>query len=211
MTDNRQEVMNIISSNAPNIKVLDLEEDASLPLDHPMVANGIAILPPVDSMIAEQDGNANAYFDFYYKRMCEPEQEDFMTAIICFLCNGNTMVVYIPNIRSVLASMFRKVIDAKYGILIGMYPQEQTLYNYDFAPVWLWKMYTVNFISARDYMILFPKEQLIPDYAKPSLMYELNLFGTDYQDKSNSLERIKNRLKEDRNFILPVCNVNISG
>lgn len=208
MTDNRDQIMNIISSNAPNVKVLDLEEDPSLPLDHPVVANGITLLPPVDSMIAEQDGNASAYFEFYYKRMCEPEQEDFMTAIICYLCNGDILVTYVPSIKSVLANMFRKVIDAKYGILIGMYPQEQTLYNYDYAHIWLWKMYSVNFISARSYLKLFPKEQEIPEYARAKLMYDIDLYGVSYEDKTKSLERIKDRLKVNSNFILPVYNTN---
>lgn len=207
ITDNRSEVMNMISSNAPNLRVMDLEEEASLPLDHPMVVNGIPLLPPVDSIIAEQDGNAQAYFGFYYDRLGEPEQEDFMTAIICYLCNGGIMIGFVPDLKFVMPNMLRRVLDARYGIRIGMYPMEQTLYNYDYAHIWLWKMYTVGFIDAKMYLKLFPVEQHIPDYAISKLIYDTNIYGTDYNDKVQTLERIKDRMKVPNRCIVPVYSI----
>ena len=68
ITDNRQEVYNLLSSNAPDLRFIDLEDiDQALPANHPAVLGGNQILPPVDSLIAEQDGRPDLYFDNYQK------------------------------------------------------------------------------------------------------------------------------------------------
>ena len=205
VTDHKQELVNILATNAPDVRVIDLEEgETTFPLDHPMVFGGVQLLPPVDSIIAEQDGNPDAYLEFYLRRLSEPEQEEYMTALLCYLCNGGNIIVYIPDLKSNLALMFRQAMNIKYGILAGEFPISQALYEYDFAPVWLWKMYSRGFMNADILLRLFPLGMQIPDFMMERLIIDLNPYGETYDEKIRAIYSYKERIKENPKLIYPL-------
>jgi hypothetical protein len=205
ITDNKQEITGILATNPPDIRVIDLEEgDTTFPLDHPLVFGGVQLLPPVDSIIAEQDGLPDLYIDYYLRRLSEPDQEEYMTAMLCYLCNGGILIVYVPDLRSNLAIMFRRVMDIKYGIRIGIYGMEQTAYNYDLAPVWLWKMYTVGFFDPYILLKLYPANMQIPDFILDRLVIDLNPYGRTIEEKFKAIYSYKEHVKENPRLISPL-------
>lgn len=206
ITDNRQEVYNLLSSNAPDLRFIDLEDiDQALPTNHPAVLGGNQILPPVDSLIAEQDGRADLYFDNYFRHMSQPEQEEYVAFLLCFLCNGGNIITYIPELNSTLGTMFRELMLRKYGIRIGLYPNEVTGYDYKYAPLWLWMMYgLVNFLDWKMFLKMYPYDAELQPYMIDKVMVEADPYGTTYEEKAQAIINYKNHIKENPKLIAPL-------
>ena len=86
ITDNSLFVRDIMYSNNDNIKIITLDETGSIPTNHPSVLSGTCLLPPVDALIAEADGDEQLYDSIYMNYFSEdPYVIEFIGALIIYL------------------------------------------------------------------------------------------------------------------------------
>jgi hypothetical protein len=65
ITDKIDFIRDILMDNPGNFKVVTLDEDGIIPLESKDVLCGTCLLPPMDALIAEQDGDMEMYDAIY--------------------------------------------------------------------------------------------------------------------------------------------------
>jgi hypothetical protein len=208
ITDNLDYVRDVLIQNPyPNamVKVLDLEQDSpTLPLEHPNVLGGRILLPPIDALIAEQDGDENRYNAIYTKYFQEQSVSAFMEAVISALLLGTTMILYLPNHEGFATP--RKLMDVVgylYGIHIGVageVPAQYEVGDVNCVKCWLCGAYKNNALSPREFLYLYPTAQDNPEMIN-KLIYDIGLVDNNPLE---ALNRISLQLKEKPNLIVPI-------
>ena len=208
ITDNLDFVRDLLTQNpypTAMVKVLDLEQDSpTLPLEHPNVLGGRVLLPPIDALIAEQDGDENRYNAIYTKYFQEPTASAFMEALISALLLGTTIILYLPNPEGFMTP--RKLIEVVgylYGIHIGEVggvPARYEIGDINCVKCWLCAAYKNSALTPREFLYLYPTPQDNPEMIN-KLIYDTGLIDND---PVSSLNRISSQLKEKPNLIVPV-------
>lgn len=184
-----------------SIKVLSLDEDGKLNPQLPNVIQATCLLPPLECLIAESDGNADVYDMTYYAHLNQPFQQQFIGAIISYLYKGGSFIVYAPQLKDTISIMqLRKNLMILYGIGMGIInsPVKFEL-DYRCIPIWLNMMYEARTISAREYLHEFPKDAIIAPNILQQLVIDLNMYYTNYQEAFDILNQCKGR-----NYIAPL-------
>lgn len=190
----------------PNVgfKIVDVEMEPSLPLEHPNVLGGGILLPPIDALIAEQDGDEAKYNTIYYRYLTEDSSvTQFMQAIISALILGIDILLYSPNPDKLATN--KKLIEMMiyiYGIDIGLPLCKRASYTSDpnKIKVWLNMAYDCAAISPREYLFLYPGYPDNPPMIQ-KLIYDLCLIE---KDPVATINLLSVQLKEKPNLILPV-------
>lgn len=206
ITDNVNLVRDIIFSNTPNIKIITLEEDGILPLNHPNVIKGTCILPPVEALIAEADGDENLFDTIYSDYFNTPFMFEFISALMISLYNGNNIVFYyyeldgnnvIPKLRQ---HMFQR-----YGIYIGVLgTRDICKYDNRCLPIWLSHTFMINGITAREFLINYPPNLNIPQNIMDKIIIDMNPYG-NLQEKEKYIYSLVIKLKEHPNLKIAIC------
>lgn len=207
ITDSYETVEEILKYNYypdSDLKIVDAEVEASLPLEHPNVIGGGILLPPIEALIAEQDGDETLYNMIYSKYFQEEAMIKFVQVIIAALMVRVNILIYMPNPEGLVGPQkFMQIFTHMYGIEIGIYGQTIPLYSTDpnMIKVWLNLAYDCSAITPREYLYFYPG---YPD--KPllitKLMYDLNLIDSKPIETINQLSV---QLKECPNLIMPIA------
>ena len=99
------------------IIVINMDEDTKLSKIIPDCIEGICLLPPVEAMMAEVDGDETKYNSLYLSHLYN--QQDFMSAIIAFLYKGGQALIYLPDSFNHTKQKLLEFIFQVYGIHIG--------------------------------------------------------------------------------------------
>ncbi len=148
--------------NAPkiNTKIISLDEDDTLIQDDSILV-GTCLLPPIESKIAEADGNEQLYDMYYERHLNEPFQQEFMAALISYLYKSGNLLLFLPAMdnytKEKLVFFIYKVFGIHIGILNDPNPMVANCY-YDerCIPIWLNLMFTAGVLSPYEYLILYP-------------------------------------------------------
>ena len=84
ITDNLAFIQDVLQNNTnPALRIVSMDEENSIPENHPMVVKGTCLLPPIDALIAEADGNEPLYDRIYNDYLNEkfPNVESFSEAL----------------------------------------------------------------------------------------------------------------------------------
>lgn len=208
LTDNLEFVKEILFSNSPNTKIISLDESNSIPLEHPNVIGGICLLPPIDALIAEADGDEELYNQYYYDHFTNPSVEQFVAAVVILLMSNINLLVYIPEIdQTNTAKKLMEMFWRRYGIGMGVMSNTiQKSHNYDYSasPIWLGFAIKSNVISCRDYLYAYPIDCSIPDDILQYIIMDISPLGDSYTDKANYIYSLVYKLKEKPNLIIPI-------
>ena len=204
ITDNIQFVRELMYSNLPSIKIISLDESNSLPLEHPAIIGGTCLLPPIDALIAEADGDEPEFDRIYSDHFMTPFIDQFVGALIVSLMNGNNLVIYYPELDTNIAPKLMEQFWRRYGIGIGIVNQKQPVYDDTCIPIWLGYAYTIGVITGRDYLYAYPINTQIPQRILDLLLLEFKPIGDSYNDKINYIYSLIYKFKENSNLIIPI-------
>mgnify|MGYP004604172083 FL=1 len=194
--------------NSPARVVMFCDETSSkLPLDHPKVIGGSILLPPMEALIAEADGDAVGY-DYCYRQYLsnEPSVVAFISAIVIYLYKGGYMLFYCDNLLGNHIVKFLKVIYDNLGIRFGVVGNQPSppMYDVRFTAKWLEVLYMENQIPVEEYMRLVSENTQIPDYLSNKLLQEVRPYGQDLNEQYQTLSRLIHRYKENPKIIVPI-------
>lgn len=207
ITDNIGFVREILYSDTPNIKVISMDEDGAIPLEHPDVIGGTCLLPPMDALIAEADGDEVAFNEIYMNHFYDPFVDQFISALISYLFVGGNLLIYHPNVSIFSCAKFREIIWILYGINIGIVGQQNCSYDQKCVPVWLCMIYMINAILPIDFLRLYPVESLIPNNIMDKLLVDMAVFEDGYENKVRRILHIRDILKTNPNIKIPLFKV----
>ena len=208
ITDNLDFVRDVLTQNpypTAMVKVLDLEQDSpTLPLEHPNVIGGRVLLPPIDALIAEQDGDEQRYNVLYTNYFQEPTASAFMEALISALLLGTSIILYLPNPEGFMTPRkLMEVVGYLYGIHIGVVgeiPARYEITDVSCVKCWLCGAYKNNAITPREFLYLYPTPQDNPNMIS-KLISDIGLFDNNPVD---TLNRLSMQLKEKPDLIVPL-------
>lgn len=204
ITDNIDFVREVMFSNSPNIRIVSLDEDNSIPLDHPIVLGGTCLLPPVDALIAEADGDEQLYDACYSEHFNDPFIMQFIGALIIFLHNGGNIILYFPDLQTITATKLMQQFWIRYGIGIGIIGQSSSNYDMNCIPIWLAFMYTADAIHPFELLYFYPADAMIPDNIMNKLLVEISPLGDSFEQKINFILDLRVKLKQNPNTIVPL-------
>lgn len=212
ITDNLDFVMDILVQNPYHetmVKVIDLEDSPqALPKEHPNVIGGRVLLPPIDALIAEQDGDEGKYDRIYITYFQEEVVQNFMEALISALILGTSLILYLPNNEGFQTPRkLMQVIEYLYGIrlgIIGMRPSEYNMNDPSAVKCWLCGAYKCNALTPREFLYLYPGDIDNPTILT-KLIVDLNPVDQNPVPYFNRLSRL---LKEKPNLIVPLFRNN---
>lgn len=197
-------------------KIINLDEDGVLVVDNNNndIIGGQCLLPPMESKIAEADGNVQLYDMTYSSHLLEPFQQKFISALIAFLYKGGNLLLFLPEIG--YSNTTEKLIEHLYriyGIKIGHIndPNPQLancFYDEKCIPIWLNLIYTAGVISAYEYLYNYPLDANIENrQVLEALLCELNPYGSTINDKINYILSFHKRIHKNPKLQQAICSI----
>lgn len=180
-----------------SIKILSLDEEGKLNPQLPNVVKALCLLPPVETLIAESDGNEDVYDISYYQHLNSPFCQQFMGAIIAYLYQGGSFVVFAPQLRDTISILkMREKIWVLYGIGMGIY-QTPTQFELDYRciPIWLNLMYDANVLSPYMFLQLYPQDAQISQIQMQKLIIDLAPYAASFNDAVKEIEDLRFKLR----------------
>ena len=194
ITDN-EDVIYTAPTTTGNVKIVSLDEDGILNRD-PSILVGTCLLPPVDAMIAEADGNEQLYDTIYSNHLLEPYQQQFISALLAYLYIGGNLLLFLPELGTCTKEKLVYHLYAKYGIhpgIIGSQDPYKANWVIDLKciPLWLNMIYTVHAISAYDFLKAYPADaQINNPVVLRELVMELHPYEETYNEKVDNILRL---------------------
>ena len=203
ITDNINFINEVLYS-MPYTKVISLDENNVISLEHPNVIGGTCLLPPINALIAEADGD-ESLFDMYYAEHFTTQFVDaFVGALINYLITGGNLIIYYPELNSIIASKLMDMFWKRYGIGMGIVGQKEHVYDYSCIPIWLGYAYSNKVINARDYLLAIPKNVRIPDHILGQLLLDISPLEDNYVDSVDYIYSLVYKFKEKPDLIIPI-------
>ena len=185
-------------------KILSLDESNTLPLEHPNIIGGRSLLPPIDALIAEQEGNRNAYESIYEEMFVNNIEIDaFFASIFCLLMKKMNILIYTPRIQENAIIKLIDILYKRYGIGVGIIGQTHVVYDESCTPMWLRYVYLFNYMDAKDYLYFIPDPTMITQDVMDRLLVEINPYGVSYKDKVEYIMSLVKKVKEKPDLIIP--------
>jgi hypothetical protein len=195
----------------PDVKIISLTEDNDLNMNPGYFISGTVLLPPIDAVIAEIDGDEQKYDMIYYNHLSYPIVQEYMSTIIAFLYKGGKLLLYFPNeeYNNTMIKLLNFIM-AIYGIHIGILGD----LNYDNASCYFdanleWYQldliyYYTGIIDWREYLYYYPIDVPINNQMVNLLMNQIKPYGDTYEQKLNVIKRLRVGIKEKPNLINPI-------
>ena len=180
-----------------SIKVLSLDEEGKLNPQLPNVINATCLLPPINALIAEADGNEELYDIYYYEHLNSPLCQQFIGAIIAYLYKGGSFMVFAPQLRDTIAILkLRHHLWLLYGIGFGIC-QTDTKFELDYRciPIWLGMMYDARVVSPYAFLALYPSDAQISPIHLQKLIVDLAPFASSLDEASQIITDIRTKIQ----------------
>lgn len=188
------------------VVVVNLDEEKKLSNTIPDCIEGTCLLPPVEAKIAEVDGDEMKYNSLYLSHLYN--QQDFMSAIICFLYRGSgDILIYLPDEFNYTKQKLLEFLFNVYGIHVGDInnPQNsQCFYDLKSIPFWLNIMYIRDLISCMEWLRLMPLDAYTPDgvlggnpEAFMKVVYDINLYANTMEEKVELVKQFHQKIHQN--------------
>jgi hypothetical protein len=207
ITDKPEVIYNI---NLINTKIVNLDEDDILQKSD-QVIEGICLLPPMESKVAEADGNEFAYDAAYRDHLLAPYQQQFISAIVSALYKGINIILFLPEIgynytREKLLENLYVLFGIHVGIIGDPDPiKSQCFYDNKCIPMWLNMVYCADVISYNEYLYMYPTDaQLNNNVVINKLLSEMRPYGTTTKEQIDYIKSFHKKIKRKPNLILAI-------
>lgn len=193
ITDNLQFVYETIQSGNPNVVVINLDEDNQQLKHSRNVLGGTELLPPVEALYAEVDGDEQMYDYVYSMHFGDPFVVQYVTVLIAALHQGKSILMYYPTLDPSETKTVPKLISQfwnNFGIGIGLLGINDGVYDISKTPLWLRLMYMGRIIGYKEFLIQYPQDSPLDGPVMELLLQDIRPFTTTYQ------------LQEQINFVL---------
>lgn len=195
-------------------RIINMDEDNKLANTAPNIIVGTCLLPPIEAKIAEADGNERAYDEYYTIHLLEPNQQQYLSALVSFLYKGGNLLVYLPddgfeNTKEKFIFNIYKLFGIHIGNLESKIPGEQNcFYDDSCLPIWLNMIYSAKVIDAREYLLQYPVDaELNNQPVLNQLVEEISPYGESYADQINSIKRIHKALHKVPDLVIPLRRI----
>ena len=197
-----------------NIRIVSLDEDGILDrTNNPSILVGTCLLPPVEAMIAEADGNEQLYDLAYNRHLLEPYQQSFISALLSYLYKGGNLILFLPELGTCTREKLVYHLYDRYGIHPGVIgsqdPIKANWYSDDKCiPLWLNMIYTVHAITAYEYLYMYPEDAEINNkFVISELLKEIRPYEDTYYEKINNIIRLHKLIHKKKNVTNPIEEV----
>jgi hypothetical protein len=197
ITDNIILIRELLNSLADSTVIINLDEDNKL--EGNIVIQGTMLLPPPEAIIAEQDGDEYSYDTILNEYYNIPDMQMFVTGIINMLYRGNNILFYYPDLNPTESITIPKLLNLfwnKFGLGIGIIGIRECSYNYANIPMWLNMLYSVDAISAYEYLSKYPNDAKILDSFMSKLIGDIRPIDEGSENKINTIYRLRKMLHE---------------
>lgn len=197
ITDNIILIRELLNSLADSTVIINLDEDNKL--EGNIVIQGTMLLPPPEAIIAEQDGDEYSYDTILNEYYNIPDMQMFVTGIINMLYRGNNILFYYPDLNPTESITIPKLLNLfwnKFGLGIGIIGIRECSYNYANTPMWLNMLYSVDAISAYEYLSKYPNDAKILDSFMSKLIGDIRPIDEGSENKINTIYRLRKMLHE---------------
>lgn len=215
LTDDIDLVHNIMSyPPSSGYKIISLDEDGVIDITNPNVIGGSILLPPIDCLIAEQDGDEAEYDRIYDNFFHTQDIFYFMAAIIESLVVGVHLLMYYKSVDAdcMTTNKLSEHIFKNYGIYIGNLRCSAPFYYLeDYTPMWVYSLYKCKFISPYEYLYNMPMGVNIPEDVMEELIDEIKPYATNNMNARAFIYDMLVKLKDKPNLICPLFKINQGG
>lgn len=212
ITDNPEVIYSLPLDPGSNTKVVNMDEDGIL-MDNSSIITGTCLLPPVQAMIAEADGNEQLYDTIYTNHLLEPYQQEFISALLSYLYKGGNIVIFLPELGyNNTMNKFIQIMFDRYGIHIGIIGNQNPAiancyYDERCIPIWLNMIYSVRVISAYEFLYIYPEDAPINNRVINDLINEINPYGKSINDRINYIIHLHKVIHQNPKVRSPIGNI----
>ena len=193
----------------PDVKLISLDEDNELGIDPKCFISGSILLPPVEAIIAEVDGNEQKYDFIYSSHLNSDPVKEYIACLIAFMYKGGSVLMYYPDsdYNNTLTKLLFFIMSI-YGIHIGLIgdPNNGVCYldgRYEGLCLDLIYYYT-GIIDWREYLYQYPSSLSINEGIMNIILEQMRPYGDTYQEKLDTVLRVRERIKKDPKIIIPI-------
>ena len=195
----------------PDIKLVNLDEENKLRIDPNRYIVGSILLPPVEAIIAEVDGDEQKYDFIYNAHISSDIVREYIACLLAFLYRGGSVLMYFPDedYNNTLKKLLYFIL-INYGVHIGIIedqdPNNQICYldnRYDGLILDLIYFYT-GIIDWREYLFQYPINLPIKESIMDIILNQMKPFGNTYKEKIDTVLRIRERIKKNPKIIVPI-------
>lgn len=180
------------------VKIISLDEENTISPNEPNVIVGTCLLPPMEALIAEVDGDEDLYDAYYLNHLNEPSIQEFIGAIISALYKGISLLIYAPMMKeNIFVSKLRSHLWVLYGIGIGIAGGEPCQFDPRCIPIWLNMMYFANVISFNEFLLYYPENGHMDDMIINKLIVDIKPVADSYDSRLRALKIYQQRLKKN--------------
>lgn len=193
----------------PDVKLISLDEDNELRIDPKYFISGTILLPPVEAIIAEVDGNEQKYDYIYSSHLSSEPVKEYIACLIAFMYKGGSVLLYYPDsdYKNTLTKLLFFIMTI-YGIHIGLIgdPNNGVCYldgRYEGFCLDIMYYYT-RIIDWREYLYQYPSSLPINDSIMNIILEQMKPYGDTYKEKLDTVLRIRERIKKNPKIIVPI-------
>lgn len=182
-------------------KIISLDEENTLNPNDPNVIVGVCLLPPIESLIAEADGDEDLYDIYYINHLNSPYLQEFIGALIAALYRGKNLLIYAPQMKeNISIRKLRQHMWSMYGIgigICGLTGTENCIYDAKCIPIWLNMLYSANVIDPLEFLLNYPNNAQFNNIVMDKLIFNLKPVGNCYKDRIDFILDFQQKLKEN--------------
>lgn len=193
VTDNMDFVTSVPDQS---VKIISLDEDNRLNPNDPNVVIGTCLLPPIEALIAEADGDEDLYNIHYINHLNSPYVQEFIGVLISALYRGISLLLFAPQMKENISIVkLRQHLWSLYGITIGIVGGESCSFDPRCIPIWLNMVYSANVISPYEFLIEYPENVIFNNMIMNKLISEIKPVGNSYEDRVEFIKAFHSKLK----------------
>lgn len=207
ITDNLDFVTDLMMNPVVGTIIVNLDEDR--PLKGENVVTAPALLPPVEAVMAEVDGDEQGY-DIIYNNYFDQSSfiKQFMMGVITYLYNGGNIVFYFQNLDTTETKTISKLLNMiwiKYGIGIGIIGKAPGKFNEAYLPLWLNNLYAAGVIGTNQFLHQYPTNTSIDESNLEQLVMDIKPYAKNYQEQVQYIYHLIDIYKKNPKVKQAIC------
>lgn len=196
-----------IMMNVQTVKVITLDEDNAVPMlcdeNNPQLVTGTILLPPVEALWAETDGNKELFASIYYSYLLQPECMEYIAALIAAMYQGVNLILYFPDQESIIIKFLYDFFIKSYGIIISTNINQPFQYDERSIPAYCNAIINVGAMSIREYLYWYPLDAVIPDNIYTLIAEVLKIPGNMVEQRE-LITAFHKAIKKNQQVIIPI-------
>lgn len=182
-----------------------VEEPSTIYKNHPAIVTAGALLPPIEGISAELENDIIIANSIYCEYLLREDADLFVSTIIAAAIQQVPIGIMFgrDELNMQFPKMFIDFLYHYYGLVIGIQNKVIPYIEESFMPFDLAKLYNMNIIDYKTFMMKHPNIQIHPSVIS-KLAYEINpvVKEKDYNNYAEYFEYVKNTIQKDKKFLV---------